>query len=294
MNRLLAIIIIAITAASCLRLDSNLFNPTKTDRYLLNDYTEGSLHVYMSDSTDIPDSLIHQFSLFSNMNGDVAKIYAVYIGDINSIATDTVIMYCHGNAANMDEYWDRAELLANIGHKNRFGVLMIDYRGYGMSDGIPSEEGLYTDVNTALIWLKNNGLSDERLIMYGFSMGTAPATELTANPTVLRPAKLILEAPFASAAKMAQDAAGISMPSSYYTDLKIDNAEEIKKVQQPFLWLHGTDDSFLKIAHGEIIARNYAGVYKSENRITGGAHSNVPGIMGLNNYLIMLKNFIEH
>jgi pimeloyl-ACP methyl ester carboxylesterase len=246
----------------------------------------------MNDSTDIADSLIYQFTLQSDNNGDIAKIYAVYIGDLNRISTDTVIMYCHGNAANMDKYWNRAELLANIGYKNRFGVLMIDYRGYGMSEGNPSESGLYADVNTALSWLKNNGLSDDRLIMYGFSLGTAPATELSANPTILRPAKLILEAPFASAAKMTQDASGISMPNTYFTDLKIDNAEEIKKVQQPFLWLHGTADAFLKIEHGELVARNYAGIFLSENRISGAAHSNVPGIMGLDNYLDMLENFI--
>lgn len=292
--RIAIILVVAFSVFSCLRLDSNLFNPTKTDRYLFNDYAEGELQEYMNDSTDIADSLIYQFTLQSDNNGDVAKIYAVYIGDINRIASDTVIMYCHGNAANMDKYWNRAELLANIGHKNRFGVLMIDYRGYGMSEGSPSESGLYADVNTALSWLKNNGLTDDRLIMYGFSLGTAPATELTASPTVMRPSKLILEAPFASAAKMSQDASLISMPSGYFTDLKIDNAEEIKKVQQPFLWLHGVNDSFLKIEHGELVAKNYNGVYKSENRIAGGAHSDVPGKMGLRNYMEMLKNFIEY
>ena len=292
--RILSIIFIAFTAVSCLRLDGNLYNPTKTDQYLLNAFTDGELQQQMHDSTDIPDSLISLFTLQSDDNGDKATIYAVYIGDMNRIATDTVIMYCHGNAANMDNYWNRAELLANVGHKNRFGVLMIDYRGYGMSEGNSTESGLYADVNAALGWLKNMGLTNERLIMYGFSMGTAPATELTANPTVLTPSKLILESPFASAAKMAQDASYISMPETYFVDLKIDNAEEIKKVQQPFLWIHGVDDTFLKIEHGELVSKNYQGVYKVEKRVPGGAHSNVPGIMGLNIYLQLLKDFIEH
>lgn len=292
--RFIAFVILVFTSASCLRLDSNLFNPTKTDRYLLNDFSEGELSDYMDSSTDIPDSLISLFTLQSDNNGDIAKIYAVYIGDINRISTDTVIMYCHGNAANMDKYWNRAELLANVGHKNRFGVLMIDYRGYGMSEGTPSEEGLYADVNAALQWLKNNGLTGERLIMYGFSLGTAPAAELTANPSVLVPAKLVLESPFASAAKMSQDASFFSMPYTYFTDLKIDNAEEIKKVSQPFLWIHGTDDAFLKIEHGALVSKNYNGVYKLEKKVEGGAHSNVPGIMGINEYLQVMKIFLEY
>ena len=82
------------------------------------------------------------------------------------------------------------------------------------------------------------------------------------------------------------------MPYSYFTDLKIDNAEEIKKIQQPFLWLHGTADAFLKIEHGELVAKNYSGTFKSENRITGAAHSNVPGIMGIGSYMLTLENFI--
>jgi pimeloyl-ACP methyl ester carboxylesterase len=292
--RIIAFFIIGLISLSCLRLDSNLFNPTKTEQYLLNAFTEGELKDFMDSSTDIPDSLISLFTLQSDNDGDVAKIYAVYIGDISRIATDTVIMYCHGNAANMDKYWNRAELLANIGHKNRFGVLMIDYRGYGMSEGSPSELGLYADVNTSLQWLKDNGLTSERLIMYGFSLGTAPATELTANPTVLTPAKLILESPFASAAKMSQDASYLSMPYTYFTDLKIDNAEEIKKVSQPFLWIHGADDAFLKIEHGELVSKNYKGSYKVEKKVPGGAHSNVPGIMGIAEYMLLMKNFIEH
>jgi pimeloyl-ACP methyl ester carboxylesterase len=290
--RTLSIITIAFLAVSCLRLDSNLFNPTKIDQYLLNDFSDGEISQFMHDSTDIPDSLISLFTLQSDDNGNTANIYAVYIGDPDRIATDTVILYCHGNAANMDKYWNRAEILANVGHKNRFGVLMLDYRGYGMSEGTPSESGLYADVNAAMLWLRNMGLRGDRLIMYGFSLGTAPATELTANPTILTPAKLILEAPFASAEKLVQDGAHISMQSAYYTDLKIDNAEEIKKVQQPFLWIHGEDDDFLKIAHGELVAKNYQGVKKVERRVPLAVHNNVPGVMGLGIYMDLILDFI--
>jgi pimeloyl-ACP methyl ester carboxylesterase len=225
----------------------------------------------------------------------MATIYAVYIGDINRIATDTVIMYCHGNADHLDFYWPRAKLLANVGSKNRYGVMMIDYRGYGLSDGKASESGLYADVDTALAWLKSKGLTDSRLIMYGFSLGTAPAVELTAHPRSLTPAKLILEAPFSSSETMVQNATLLSLPGSYFVNAKINNAEKIKEINQPFLWLHGTDDEKLEIkTHGEVVYKNYPGSSKFAYRIPGAGHSDLPIVMGLENYKKAIEDFVKN
>ncbi len=175
----------------------------KITAYTFDNYN-GDVDFKSDASYKIPDSLIHLITLSSKAEDEVSptKIYGVYIGNINRIATDTVIMYCHGNKDHMDFYWPRAALLANTGGKNRFGVFMVDYRGYGLSEGKPSEKGLYADVDAGLQWLKMNGLVDNRLVMYGFSMGTAPAAKLTAEPHSMTPAKLMLEAPFASAEVM--------------------------------------------------------------------------------------------
>ena len=171
---------------------------------------------------------------------------------------------------------------------------MIDYRGYGMSEGSSTEEGLYTDVNTALAWLKSKGLTSDRLIMYGYSMGTAPATELTSKPRVLTPSKLMLEAPFASAEVMAQDGGLLAAPGSFYTDVKIDNAEEIKNVTIPFVWIHGTDDAFLNMkTHGEVVAKNYGGTDKTEVRVESAIHTDVPVVYGYENYLELIQTLIE-
>ena len=183
--------------SGCLRLDANLFNNSKIDSYQLENY-KGYRDISIDTLYNIADSLVNVFSLNSKGN----TIYAIYIGDLSKIKSDTVIMYCHGNKDHMDMYWPRQKLLANVGHKNKYGVLSVDYRGYGMSEGNPTEEGLYEDVNTALEWLKSQGLSDDRLILYGFSLGSAPATQLSAEPRSLTPMKLILEAPFANAETM--------------------------------------------------------------------------------------------
>lgn len=281
--------------SSCLRLDSNLYNLSdKITEYKLDDYA-GEKDFVLDASYDIQDSMIHLFTLDSKGSDDNKsyKIYAIYIGDMNRIATDSVIMYCHGNKWHMDFYWQRAKLLAHTGGKHRYGVLMIDYRGYGLSEGPPTESGLYNDVDAALQWLKSKGLSNDRLFMYGFSMGSAPACELSGNPRSMRPNKLMLEAPFASAAVMTADGAGLNVPGSYTTNLKIDNADEIKKVSQDLFWIHGTQDNFLNIkTHGEVVYKNHGGTYKEAHRITNADHSTVPTTLGFQDYSDALYKFI--
>lgn len=293
MARFLMVSILATFFSGCLRLDSQLFNGKKVTEYKWDDYTGTKEIASLSDTFKIDGSKQKLLTLQSNSKAGTATIYAVYLGDESSIATDTVILYCHGNADHMDRYWNRAKLLAYTGSKHRYGVLMFDYRGYGMSEGTPDEESIYADTDACLKWLQSKGLTGDRLMMYGFSLGTSAATEITANNFTLQPAKLILEAPFASAEVMVQDGSKLALPGSYFTNNKIDNAEEIKKVKVPFMWIHGTIDDFLSIkTHGEVVYKNYNGVYKEAHRIAGGNHSDVPAIWGYANYSQALLNFI--
>ncbi len=294
MKKLLYFISI-ITLAGCLRLDSNLYNSAEITQYELDNYTGEREIADLPSEYNIPSSLIHQFTLISNDEGEEAKIYGIYLGDTTMIATDTVIMYCHGNKNHMDLYWNRAKLLANVGGKNRYGVLMIDYRGFGMSEGESTESGMYADVDAALAWLKEKGLSNDRLALYGFSLGSAPATELTAHPRAMTPHWLLLESPFASAEVMVQDASQLALPASYFTNLSINNAEEIEWVQQPFYWLHGVDDDFLNIeTHGQVVFHHYQGSYKEAHKINGGLHNDVPRAMGYANYAESIFSFLKN
>lgn len=293
--KLLVSFILLLFLSSCMKLDQNLFNEdNEITAYLLDDY-QGEQDFRLDQSFDIPPSLIHLLTLDSQLPDETApvQIRAVYIGDQNKISSDTVILYCHGNKWHMDFYWQRAKLLAHVNEKNRYGVLMMDYRGYGLSEGTPSEEGMYADVESCLKWLKENGLTDERLIMYGFSLGSAPTCELSSRPRHLWPAKIVLEAPFASAEVMVQDASRLNMPASYFTDLKIDNAEEIKKVSAPLLWIHGDEDNFLNYkTHGMVVFKNHPGSHNQKFLVSGADHGEVPEKMGFQNYLNLLKLFI--
>lgn len=293
----LATALALLLCAGCFRLDSNLFNPDTTiDGYYQDDYAKpDEWDIHPDAGYAIADSNIHLFTLQSRVDGEpqAESIYALYLGQTSRIATDTVIVYCHGNYAHMDVYWQRAKLLANLGHKHRFGVLMMDYRGFGLSSGSASEEGMYADVAACLAWLQGMGLTGDRLVMYGFSLGSAPATELTAHPRALTPRKLILEAPFASAEMMAQEGTGLAVPGSFFTNLKIDNAEEIKRVQQPFLHIHGIDDHFLSFEnHGMSVWRNYGGAHGVQVPVPGAGHGNVVGTMGAEAYSAEVLGFI--
>ena len=79
-------------------------------------------------------------------------------------------------------------------HNTKCNVLIVDYRGYGKSEGIPTEEGMYEDVRAAMNWLKSWGVPTQQIINYGFSLGSAPATDLMAfGMDGDYPNKLILE-----------------------------------------------------------------------------------------------------
>jgi hypothetical protein len=115
---LLLIVLLSIFA-SCLRLDDNLYNESKISEYKLDNYSADDVDFYLDGNYKIADSLVKVFTLQSRAanEDETTTIYAIYIGSISKIATDTVIMYCHGNKDHMDFYWQRAKLLANTGGK---------------------------------------------------------------------------------------------------------------------------------------------------------------------------------
>lgn len=282
--------------SSCLKLDNNLYNNDNTiSSYQLDNYS-GEQDFRLDSNYTINPQLITLLTLSSRAESESAstEIKAIYIGDVSRIKTDTVIVYCHGNKWHMDFYWQRAKLLAHTNGKNRYGLLYFDYRGFGLSAGEPTEDGMYADAATCLDWLKERGLSSERLVIYGFSLGSAAATELSATPRSLRPSKLILEAPFASSEVMVQDASQLNMPAGYFTKIKIANAEKIKTVTQDLLWLHGLNDNFLSYqTHGQLVYDNYGGGYKQKLLVQGADHGEVPEKAGFEAYLETIGNFIR-
>src|SRR5690554_2159130 len=276
------------------RLDDFLFNNDNSiTEYRLDNYA-GELSLELPTDYYIPESDIHQFEFTIEDGDETLKIAAIFVGDVNAIQTDTVILYCHGNRDHMDHYWPRQKLLSYVGHQGRFGVLMFDYPGYGLSEGKPTENNMYAATGGALKWLKQNGLTNERLITYGYSLGSAPTCMSAGDkPFVLQPNKIILEAPFASSSVMVQDAALLNMPASFFVSTKISNAEQIKKCDVPLYWMHGIDDDFLSFStHGKLVYDNHSSNWKKKSEVLGAGHNNVPTFMGLEKYKSEILSFI--
>jgi len=275
------------------RLDSFLFNQSELTAYQLDNYT-GEVSIEVGAEYTVPDSMIHRLEWTLMEDGKSTQVHAVYVGDMSRIALDTVLLYCHGNKDHMDFYWPRQKLYAHMGQLGRFGVLMFDYPGFGMSEGKPTEDNMYASTELALSWLKSQGLTNDRLMMMGFSLGSAAVCEVAGNQSrfSMNPSKIILEAPFASAEILIQDGGLLSMPGSFLVDLKIDNTTEIKKVNVPLLWIHGLDDSFLTAAHhGQLVFDNKPGE-KEKELVPGGEHETTPTAMGYTNYMNRIMSFL--
>ena len=296
MKNIVIILLVGLTALACRkRLDGFLFNPSQIESYQLDAY-QGELTLDLAGEFGVPDSMIHRLEWNVELEEGSAKMSAIYVGDLASISTDTVILYCHGNKDHMDFYWPRQKLYAHAGGLGRYGVLMFDYPSFGLSEGKASEANMYRSTARAIEWLQAQGLQNERFVIFGFSLGSAAACEVAAHPAeyALSPSKLVLEAPFASAEVMIQDAGLLSMPGSFLVDLLIDNATEIKKVNIPLLWIHGQDDSFLSVkSHGQPVYDNKTNGYKEAFLVPGGEHETTPFVAGYQNYIDRISTFIQ-
>lgn len=156
-----------------------------------------------------------------------------------------VILYCHGNGGHIGF---RAERLLRFAEEG-YGVLMLEYRGYGGNPGRPSEAGLYADGAAALAFLGREGIGPERTVLYGESLGGAVAVRLALR---CRPAALVLECPFTSLV----DIARLRFPFLPVRPLLRDRFEvrsAIGGVKAPVLVLHGECDGIVPVACGRAV-----------------------------------------
>ena len=127
--------------------------------------------------------------------------------------------------------------------------LIIAWRGYSGNLGSPSEVGLYKDALGAIKWLNEKGISNDQIVLYGESLGTAIATEVGQNKNF---AGIILEAPFTSMVDMGQKIYPI-FPVRFLLKDKYESKNKIKNLKSPILVLHGRKDKIVPFYMGEKI-----------------------------------------
>ena len=241
----------------------------------------------------VDEGLVSQFSLISNNAGSKAKIEALYIGSQDQIKIDTVILYLHGNSPNMNDYWQLATNLANIGGQHNYGEMMFDYRGFGNSEGTSeSIEDLIADAEACITWLKARGLSKERLVVYGYSLGAMPAAHLAADPSVLEIGKVVLDAPVTTSTKLLQDATGLSLSGSTVTSFEYNIPLVIEDYDNYLLWIHGMEDKTASFENFKYVFDRYDNPKKSSAELEGVGHSTAIE-MGFTAYEALMLTFIR-
>lgn len=241
----------------------------------------------------VDEGLVSQFSLTSNNMGSKVTIEALYIGSQEQIKIDTVILYLHGNLPGMNDYWQLAANLANIGGQHNYGVMMFDYKGFGNSESKSATiEDLVADAEACLSWLQGRGLNKNRLVLYGYSLGAMPAAHLAANPRFIEIEKLVLEAPQTTTSKFFQDITGLSLNGSTVTSFEYNIPLVIEDYSNYFLWIHGTEDKTAVFENFKYVYDRYDNPKKSSEEREGGSH-NVSTDMGFLDFEKLMLKFIR-
>ena len=153
------------------------------------------------------------------------------------------ILFLHGNAGNLDNRIDKLNSLGSMD----INFLIISWRGYSGNPGNPSEAGLYKDVLGGIKWLNEKGISNDQIILYGESLGTAIATEVGQNENF---AGIILEAPFTSMVDMGQKIYPI-FPVKFLLKDKYESDKKIINIKSPILIMHGEADKVVPFWMGK-------------------------------------------
>jgi len=231
--------------------------------YLAGDiYFNQVKHVYhpKKEWAATPESEGMAFEELTLTSSDGVRLSAWYIPSQSSKGT---VLICHGNARNMSGDLDVIKMF----HTLSYHVFIVDYRGYGKSEGHPDEEGTYRDAQAAWDWLiKTKDESPERLVICGRSLGGAIATELASK----NPAKaLILEASFTSLAAAGQEIYPY-FPVKFLSRFQYDTLDKLKHIDCPVLVVHSRDDKLIPFRHAQRLYEAVKG--KKTLLVIGGPH----------------------
>lgn len=191
-----------------------IFFPEKTDSNHIYSYSSKFEEVYLTTSDD-------------------KKLHALYFHAENPKG---VVYYLHGNSGNLEDWGDVAGIYLEL----NYDVFILDYRGFGKSEGkISNEKEFYADAELGYDYLKNK-MDESKIVVIGYSIGTGVASYLASKNN---PQQLILQSPYYSLTEVANSLYPF-LPSSLLK-YKFETHSYLDQIQQPISIFHGDDDKVI-------------------------------------------------
>lgn len=181
-----------------------------------------------------------------------------------------IALFAHGNAGNIHTWLETARELRD---RHGLAVLLFDYRGYGDSEGVPSERGLIQDARAARKWLaERTGVAEGDIVLIGRSLGGAVVTQLAADDGARA---LVLQSTFTSAPDVGSVHASWLLPRLNMRN-RFESLKRIPEYDGPLLVSHGDADEVIPFEHGRELYAAAPGPKRFVS-IPGGRHNDPPG-----------------
>lgn len=154
-----------------------------------------------------------------------------------------LVVFFHGNAGSITHRLDYLRMFHDLG----MATLIIDYRGYGLSSGSPSEQGTYLDADAAWLYATQAlGFPADRIVLFGESLGGGVAAQLAAKQ---RPAALVLASTFTSVPDMGADLYPM-LPIRLLAHIRYETLAKLPQISCPVLVIHSRNDDIIPATHG--------------------------------------------
>ena len=215
--------------------------------YVLLVMLRQSQMIFVGQGTPMPIDLRHQFPRATHvtLRHDGGSVFACYLEAENESDNGPVAIVAHGNAETIGHWGSIARHL----HRAGLSVFLVEYPGYGGSDGRPSQASISKTFESAYAWLETHRrLSQRKVIGLGRSLGTGPVAELTYRRRI---DGLVLLSPFSSLGRMA---AGMGIPA-FLLKTRYDNVAALRQFEGPTLILHGQRDRVIPAHHADRLAK---------------------------------------
>jgi len=190
-----------------------------------------------------PESIGLSYQNVELVTEDGIKLHGWFIPHKKANGT---VLFFHGNAGNISHRLDSIEIF----HRLELNVFIIDYRGYGQSEGKISEKGTYRDAEAAWNYLNNvQDISGKQIIIFGRSLGASIATWLASKHT---PAALIIESGFTSVPSMGKRLYPF-LPIRWLSHYKYNTKQYVKNITCPVMVAHSRHDEIIPYDEGREI-----------------------------------------